>query len=100
MMQTDIKASVPITASGPFQNQTPANIGRARVKGVYIVCGASAGSLVIKDGGSSGAVVTTINTPAGATIPVYFLLPGEGLLCETSPYGTLTNAASATIFYG
>lgn len=100
MMQTDIKASVPITASGPFTNQTPANIARARVKGVYIECGASAGSLVIKDGGSDGKTVATIRTPASATQIVYFLLPGEGILCETSVYGTLTNATSATVFYG
>jgi uncharacterized metal-binding protein len=100
MMQTDIKASVPLAATGQFTNQTPANLGRTRIKGVYLVCAAGAGSLVIRDGGGSGAVVATINTPASATATVYFLFPGEGLLCETNVHGTVTNVASSTIFYG
>ena len=40
-MQTDVLASVPITASGQFTDQTPVNLARCRVKAVYIITLAS-----------------------------------------------------------
>lgn len=98
-MQTDILASVPITASGQFTNQAAANIGRCRVKAVLLIPGASAGTLILKDGGSSGDVIATFNTPASATAPMYVLLPGEGLLFRTAVYGTVSNVGFSTIFY-
>lgn len=99
-MQTDVLASVPLTASGQFTAQNTNNIGRCRIKAVYIVPTGTAGSLVIKDGGSSGSVIATINTVASATQPTYLLIPGEGLLVQTSPYGAVTSLGSAMIFYG
>lgn len=99
-MQTDVLASVPITASGQFTNQAPSDIGSCRIKAIYIVPGAAAGSLVIKNGGSGGATLITINTVASATQPTYLLMPGEGVLVRTSPYGVVSNLGSATIFYG
>jgi hypothetical protein len=99
MMQTDVLASVPITTSGQFTNQAASSIQRCRIKAIYIVPSGTAGSLVIKDGSSSGAVIATINTVALATEPTYLLLPGEGLLVGTSPYGAVTSLGSATIFY-
>lgn len=99
-MQTDVLASVPITASGQFTAQNTNNIGRCRIKSIYVVPTGTAGSLVIKDGGSGGTVIATINTVASATQPTYLLMPGEGLLVQTSPYGVVSNLGSATIFYG
>lgn len=99
MDQTDILASVPLTASGQFTAQSTGAIVRARIKAIYIVPSGVAGSLVIKDGGASGAVIATINTVALATEPTYLLLPGEGLLVRTNAYGAVTNIGSATIFY-
>jgi hypothetical protein len=99
-MQTDVLASVPITSSGQFTDQVPVNLARCRVKSIYIVPTATAGSLVLRDGGSGGTVRATINTVASATQPTYMLLPGEGLLFQTAVYGTVTNLGSATIFYG
>ena len=99
-MQTDVLASVPLTTSGQFTAQNTNNIGRCRIKAVYIVPTGTAGSLVIKDGGSGGNVIATINTVASATQPTYLLMPGEGLLVQTSPYGAVTSLGSATIFYG
>lgn len=99
-MQTDVLASVPLTASGQFTAQSTSNIGRCRIKSIYIVPSGTAGSLVIKDGGSSGNVLVTVNTVASATQPTYLLMPGEGLLVQTSPYGAVTSLGSATIFYG
>ena len=99
-MQTDVLASVPITASGQFTDQATNNLARCRVKSIYIVPTATAGSLVLRDGGSSGTVKATINTVASASQPTYMLLPGEGLVFQTAVYGAVTNLGSATIFYG
>ena len=99
-MQTDVLASVPLTTSGQFTAQNTNNIGRCRIKSIYVVPTGTAGSLVIKDGGSNGSVIATINTVASATQPTYLLMPGEGLLVQTSPYGAVTSLGSATIFYG
>ena len=72
-MQTDVLVSVPITGSGQFTDQAPTNLARCRVKAVYIIPTATAGSLVLRDGGSGGAVKATINTVASATQPTYLL---------------------------
>lgn len=72
--------------------------GRTRVKGVYVVPSGTAGTVVIKDGGASGATVTTLGTTAGGSA-VYIDLPEDGVLCVTSSHATLTNVASATFFY-
>ena len=99
-MQTDVLASVPITASGQFTDQATTNLARCRVKSIYIVPTGTAGSLVLRDGGSGGTVKATINTVASASQPTYMLLPGEGLVFQTAVYGTVTNLGSATVFYG
>ncbi len=99
-MQTDVLASVPITASGQFTDQAPTNLTRCRVKAIYIVPTGTAGSLILRDGGSSSTIKATINTVASATQPTYMLLPGEGLLFQTAVYGTVSNLGFATIFYG
>ena len=99
-MQTDVLASIPITASGQFTDQATNNLARCRVKSIYIVPTATAGSLVLRDGGASGTVKATINTVASASQPTYMLLPGEGIVFQTAVYGTVTNLGSATIFYG
>jgi hypothetical protein len=99
-MQTDVRASVPITADGLFTDQAANNLSRTRVKSIYIVPGSSAGSVVFKDGGSGGTTVMTINTVASATQPTYVLMPGQGVLFNTNVYADVTNIGSVTIFYG
>ena len=99
-MQYDVLASVPITGNGQFTNQTPTALGRTRVKAVYIVPAASAGSVIFKNGGSGGTTVMTLNTVASATQPTYLIFPGEGVLFSTDVHGTVANVGSVTIFYG
>ena len=99
-MQTDVLASVPLTGTGQFTNQTPTALGRTRIKAVYIVPTASAGSVIFKNGGSGGTVVMTLNTVASATQPTYLIFPGEGVLFSTNVHGTVANVGSVTIFYG
>ena len=42
-MQTDVKSTQPLTSTGAFKDQGGNNLGRVRIKGIYAVCGASAG---------------------------------------------------------
>ena len=90
-MQTDVKA-ISLAASGTVFG------GRTRVRGMVIEPGSSTGSVVLKDGGSSGTTIMTINTVAnGETFNV--VIPAEGVLFATDVYATLSNA-KVTVFYG
>jgi hypothetical protein len=100
MMQTDVLVSQVLTADGQFTDQASATIGRARIKAVYMIPSATAGSVVFKNGGASGTTIMTLNTVASATQPTYVLFPGEGVLFSTNVYGDVTNIGSVTIFYG
>ena len=99
-MQTDVLASIPITSSGQFTDQATVSLARCRVKAVYIVPSATAGSLILRDGGASSTIKITINTVASATQPTYMLMPGEGLVFQTAVYGTVSNLGFATTIYG
>lgn len=72
---------------------------RAAVHGVYYVGGASAGAVVIRDGGASGTIILDIKTPASATWTHYVKVPKDGVLALKDVHVTLTNATSATVFY-
>lgn len=100
-MQTNVLASQARTDDGVLNNYAGNAIGRCRVKGIYIVPGASAGSVAFKDG-STGSDTTkvTINTVASATQPTYMLLPGEGILFDNGVYVDVTNIGSVMVFYG
>jgi hypothetical protein len=90
-MQTDVKANSLAASGSVFGDRT-------RVRGMVIEPGASAGSVVLKNGGSGGTTVMTINTLAGGeTFNV--VIPAEGVLFATDVYATLTNA-KVTVFYG
>jgi hypothetical protein len=71
------------------------------MKGLYVVPGATAGSVVFRDGGSGGDIMLTLNTPAVANAGAYnVVIPGEGILIETNLHGTVSNTASVVVFYG
>lgn len=90
-MQTDVNVKSLAASGSIFGNRT-------RVKGLTITPEASAGSVILKNGGASGTTVMTIVTVAnGETFNV--LVPGEGVLFSTNVYATLSNA-SVTVFYG
>lgn len=91
-MSSDIQA-VDVNATGTQP------IGRSRVKGFNYVCTATAGSIVLRDGGAGGSILLTLATPpvAGA---YDVSIPGDGMLFEGDLHVTLTNVTSATFFYG
>lgn len=89
-MQYDVKAAEVLVSGSVYG-------ARARIKGVLISF-ASGGTVVLKDGGASGTVRFSYTAPAAAG-SVNVVVPGEGVLCDTNIYATLTNA-TATVFYG
>jgi hypothetical protein len=52
------------------------------------------------DGGASGPVKIAVNTKANSTAPDYVLLPGEGLLFQTSIYIVPSAVISTMVIYG
>jgi hypothetical protein len=98
-MQTDILASSTITSSGALQNASAQDLGRVRIRAIYVIPAGTAGSIALRDGGSGGVVKLTVNTVASATTPLYMLLPGEGMLFSTSVYADLTSVTSMMVFY-
>jgi len=100
-MQTDILASQARTDDGVINDFGGNAVGRCRVKGIYIVPSGTAGSVVFKDGATSGGTTKmTINTVASATQPTYLLLPGEGVVFTSGIYVDVTSIGSVMVFYG
>ncbi len=93
--QYDVK-STHLNASGSVFSQP------TRVKGFSICATASqAGTLLLKDGGSSGTTLLEVDIPSNANPnSFYTLIPGEGIRFSTNVYATLTNIASVTVYYG
>jgi hypothetical protein len=87
-MQTDVRG-ISLAASGTISAYP------TRIRGLVVEPGASAGSVIIKDGGSSGTTLFTI--AGGETFNI--VVPGQGVWCRTSAYATLSNA-KVTVFYG
>jgi len=93
--QTDVRSTHRNSSGSVFA-------GRARIKGFSICAVASStGTLLLKDGGSGGATVIEIDIPSNSNPNSFYVsVPGEGVLCSTNIYATLTNIASITVFYG
>ena len=99
-MQTDVLASKVATSAGNLLDQNSLVIGRCRVKGIYIVPDTGAGTVTFIDGGASGATKIVVNTKASSSAPDYMLLPGEGLLFQTSVYIVPSAVISTMVIYG
>ena len=91
-MQTDVKA-VHVEATGTIVS------GRTRVKGYHCISGGTAGDIIFRDGGASGVTRLQFNIGTG-TQPITMLVPGEGILFDTSVHVTLPATAKITTYYG
>ena len=94
-MQYDVKAATVIADGSAYD-------ARTRVKGLVITpTAASAGAVVLKDGGSTGTARLTINVDVGNTgNPFNVVIPGEGIVFDNSVYVDVTTVTSVTVFYG
>lgn len=92
MQQTDVSAAT-VTATGLAVNQP------ARIKSIYFVSSATAGSLVFRNGGAAGIVLISLTTPAslGETT---LMIPGNGVRFADDVHVTISNVTSLTVFYG
>jgi hypothetical protein len=95
MQQTDVKSTHLNSSGSVFA-------GRARIKGIVLCATANtAGTLILRDGGSGGANVLELDIPSNSNPnSFYMLIPGEGVLCATNIYASITGLASVTVFYG
>ena len=91
-MQTDVQAITVSESGSAYANRT-------RVRGMVIAPGSANGTVVFKDGGTSGAARLTLNTVASATQPTYMLLPGEGMLFSNDVYVDVTSIGSVMVYY-
>lgn len=65
---------------------------------LWVKPGATDGSVILKDGGSSGTAKLTIEFTASD--PGFHIeIPGGGMLFGTDCYATLTNVDSTTVIY-
>lgn len=74
----------------------------ARVKSIYYIRGSSAGSIVLKDGGSGGTTLLTLTTPgagSGVDAANTMSIPSDGLRFSTNVYVDVTNVTSVTFFH-
>lgn len=74
--------------------------GSYYLKGVIFLSGGTAGDIILRDGGASGAVVTQFNVPANTNNSAGVNIPGVGLLFETDLHVTLPTSAKITVYYG
>ena len=92
-MQYDVKSSH-VEATGTIVS------GRTRVKGYQCLSGGTAGDIIFRDGGASGPILLQFNVPANTNNPFANLIPGEGILFQTSVHVTVPTSAKVTVFYG
>lgn len=95
-MGGDILASKKLTSSGQIKNHKDEELGRTRVKSVYVVSDAG-GSIILRDGNGNGKTVLNLDVPEGGT---HVRLSGCGLLFRERVYATLSGVDSLVIFYG
>jgi hypothetical protein len=84
--------SAKVTATGNV------GTGPARLIAINAVCGASAGSIVLKDG-SGGSTLLDLDTPGSATEQVNLYIGDEGMRFQDRIHATLTNVTSLTCVF-
>ena len=100
-----------ITASGASAgNVKIGSVGslalpRTRIKGLYYVATATAGSIKFNLNGSTGALLLQVDTPTGTAFSDSIIIPGEGILTTRSnrtdfAVMTLSEITSVTVFCG
>jgi hypothetical protein len=100
-----------ITASGASAgNVKIGSVGslalpRTRIKGLYYVATATAGSIKFNLNSSSGSLLLQVDTPTGTAFSDSIIIPGEGILTTRSnrtdfAVMTLSEITSVTVFCG
>ena len=93
-MQYDVKA----TAIAAAQTDAAICAGPSRVKGILVSVPIAGGTFTIKNG-AAGTTVFSFVAPAAAQA-VNIVIPGEGIVFDSSVYVDVTTVTSVTVFYG
>lgn len=72
--------------------------GPCRLKALYFRHTATAGKVVLRDGGATGTVKLTLDAEAAAGVK-QLQLPEGGMVFDTDVHATLTNVDSLTVIY-
>jgi hypothetical protein len=91
-MQYDVKAAH-IEGTGTLVS------GRNRLKAYQCISGGTVGDIIFRDGGATGTIRLQFNI-GGGTQPIALLIPGEGILFNTTIHVTTPAGAKVTVFYG
>jgi hypothetical protein len=73
--------------------------GATNLAGYQILSGGYAGEIVLRDGGSNGTILLTLNISTNLA-PISTLLPGNGIRFNTDIHVTFPTDAAMTIFCG
>ena len=73
--------------------------GATNLGGYQIKPGGTSGEIVLRDGGSGGTVLLTLNITTNTAV-IATLLPGNGIRFNTNIHVTLPASAAITIFCG
>lgn len=74
--------------------------GPCRLRALWFSNTATAGVLVVRDGGASGAIELDMTGATGAGTGNYLKLPGLGIKFNTDMHATMTNFTSVVFFIG
>jgi hypothetical protein len=102
-----VSISISATSVGNVKIGTTGSLAlpRCRLKGLYYVGTATAGTVKVNLNGSSGSLLLQINTPASATVANSLFMPADGILTGRSGNNdyavvTLTDVTYATLICG
>jgi hypothetical protein len=89
--------STRVTSSGAISSSG------CRVHGIWVMGGATNGTVILKNGGASGTTVLTLDVPgittSGTTHASFLPIPGDGLWFTTDCYAALTTVAGCTVLF-
>ncbi len=72
------------------------SLSRCRLRGIYVVNGSAAATIVFREGSSTGSIVMQFATVAGVTPNSYPDVPDDGLLFKNGGYVTFTAVTDLT----
>lgn len=88
---SDIKAKS-VTGTGSL------SVGRARIRGVHVLCASGSPHLQITDG-SGGAVILDVKFSTSSATSHTIFIPSDGILSVNDPFLVETDVAHITVFY-
>ena len=76
---SDIKAK-------SFTNGGIMDVGRARIRGVHVLCASGSPHLQIKDGSTDGAVILDVKFSGSSATSHTIFIPDDGILSVGDPF--------------